>query len=162
MKRSPIRRKKVSLRKSGFKKKKKTKEKKASERVWELCRQIVWLRDGEKCVHCGGRRGELNEKGSTIVLNAHHWITHDVRSQESRYMFDNLVSLCSSCHLWKWHQGSDMRVLRSIQEHMGQFMDGERYNEIMEMAGKGRVKRVLQDYLDLETEFKEMLAEGGE
>ena len=53
-----------------------------------------------------------------------------------------------------------MRVLHSIQDHMGQFMDSDRYNEIMEMAGKGRVKRVLQDYLDLETEFKEMLAEG--
>jgi len=175
MKRSPMKRgtkglkrsafkTKVSIdtkgKKSGFKRKKKTPIRVAADRVWDLCRQIVWNRDGSTCVHCRGVRGEINEKGNTIVVNAHHWIVHDVASQESRYEFDNLVTLCSNCHLWKWHQKSDMRVFESIQTHMGQFMDRERYYQIMQMAGKGRVKRVLQDYLDLEVEFKEMLIQG--
>ena len=141
------------MKRSGFKKKKKTPEKKAAERVWDLCRQIVILRDGGKCVHC-------HKTSEEVILHVHHYIVHDVASQESRFLFDNLVTLCSKDHLWGWHQQNKMDILESIMDHMGQFVDRERYLEILNMAGKGRVKRCLQDYLDLEIEFKEILAEG--
>lgn len=55
-----------------------------------LCRQVVFQRDGGKCIRCGKEQ------------NA-QWAHVDSRRYRStRWLPDNSMVLCAGCHLW-WH-----------------------------------------------------------
>jgi 5-methylcytosine-specific restriction endonuclease McrA len=64
----------------------------------EIAKQIAKLRDDFVCQKCGRRKPEVQIQGAHILTEKGHGILAADP--------DNIVALCSSCHMWatdSWH-----------------------------------------------------------
>jgi len=61
---------------------------------FRLWREAVFARDNWQCQRCGTRSGN----GKTIVLHPHH-ILNFAEYLELRFVIDNGITLCKSCHM---------------------------------------------------------------
>jgi hypothetical protein len=75
------------------KKKEKTPEAKAREKLWELCKQIVRLKYGNTCYTCGAK----NLEGSN--WHTGHFIPSATCGAFLRYNIDNLRPQCFRCNM---------------------------------------------------------------
>jgi hypothetical protein len=73
--------------------KKKTPTEKAKEKLWELCKQVVRKRDGDKCISC--------EKFGLVGSNQHtgHFIPSSTCGAYLRYYLKNLFVQCYNCNI---------------------------------------------------------------
>jgi len=115
----------------------KSKFKKAKERVWQLCRQIIKLRDYNTCQKCG----KLSEN-----LDVSHVIPKS-RSGYLRYDLKNLKLLCRGCHLYWWHKD----ILAANEWFKNMFP--ERYKYLKEHDNKYK-KWTIDDLKELENSLK--------
>lgn len=56
----------------------------------KLCRQVIFKRDGYRCLRCGS------------VKNLQWCHVHSRRFKATRWAEWNLMTLCAGCHFW-WH-----------------------------------------------------------
>lgn len=94
-----------------------------AHRLWSLA---VRARDG-KCVLCQNRE----------TLQAHHWIVHARGSLQVRFIPENGVTLCYTCHIYKVHGRGDADLMDRIRDYMvPRFLSPERYEEIKRLGNK--------------------------
>lgn len=99
---------KTPMARSGFMRKRKPFEPKNGPSVQtldDLCREVVFLRDGYACQKCGWRCElvTLSPKGK-IQAGKLQWCHIFSRQYHSvRWDPDNSLALCSGCHLWQHH-----------------------------------------------------------
>lgn len=70
--------------------------------ITKKVKDIVWERDGEKCIVCGSRYAMPNS----------HFIR---RSQNGKGIPENIVTMCQSCHR-KYDQGSERTEMEQFVE----------------------------------------------
>lgn len=83
MKRTPLR--KVSV----------TPVAKLKKKLWQLCREIIFIQHGSDCYTCT----TINLSGSNRHLG--HFISSSVCSAELRYSLDNLRPQCYACNIFR-------------------------------------------------------------
>jgi len=64
-------------------------------KTWSLA---VRERDGNKCIFCGAKSGDINKNNKGIVLNAHHCLSRDIRNSPLKFDIRNGVTLCPEHH----------------------------------------------------------------
>jgi 5-methylcytosine-specific restriction endonuclease McrA len=79
----------------------KTKRAKACD-ITKKVKDIVWERDGHRCIVCG----------SIYAMPNSHFIR---RSQNGKGIEENIVSMCQSCHR-KYDQGSERTEMEQFVE----------------------------------------------
>jgi len=85
-----------------------------------LCRKIVFIRDGHRCVRCSRTQGDFYQSGNPVVLQWSHLVR---RAQSERLVCEprNSVVHCSACHKWWETQDKLMTVAWFVgqygQEH---------------------------------------------
>lgn len=79
----------------------KTKRAKACD-ISKKVKDIVWERDGQRCIVCG----------SIYAMPNSHFIR---RSQNGKGIAENIVSMCQSCHR-KYDQGSERTEMEQFVE----------------------------------------------
>lgn len=78
-----------------------SKVKKALHDDWAL---RVKIRDGHKCLLCGG----------TELLTAHHWYFTSQRGHAARYCVDNGATLCFTCHMREVHENPGYATINAV------------------------------------------------
>ena len=81
---------------------KKSKRAKACD-IPKKVKDLVWERDGQRCIICGSRYAFPNS----------HFIR---RSQGGLGIPENIVSMCNRCHMM-YDQGSDRRAIEAFTEN---------------------------------------------
>ena len=79
----------------------KTKRAKACD-ISKKVKDIVWERDGGKCIICG----------SIYAMPNSHFVR---RSQGGKGIPENIVTMCQRCHMM-YDQGSDRRAIEAFTE----------------------------------------------
>ena len=69
---------------------------------WSEAKRDTLLRDGERCIQCGSRGGQRR-------LHVHH-IDGSGRSDNENNSLDNLLTLCSRCHVRLHHEVDQRRI----------------------------------------------------
>lgn len=64
------------------------------KKLWDLCREYVFLRDKSKCQHCGRKVSGRSRQPSHVIPKS--------RSKVLRWDYHNVKTLCGGCHIW-WH-----------------------------------------------------------
>lgn len=118
--------------------------------IHTLWSKLVRRRDGA-CVLCG-------VSASQKQLYAHHWIVHAAGSIYTRFILNNGVALCYSCHIFKVHSRGDAGTLDEIREYMRRFMRDWEYDEINK-RGHQPNEVTLEDLEAKMKYFKEQLGE---
>ena len=80
-----------------------SKVKKALHDDWAL---RVKIRDGHKCLLCGG----------TELLTAHHWYFTSQRGHAARYCVDNGATLCFTCHIREVHENPGYATVNAVRK----------------------------------------------
>lgn len=89
--------------------KKKKKEKKAKQkklqsiptirhRLHRLWSEIVRGRASYKCELCGMAKGEINKNGKETKIDAHHFLSKEIKDCPLKFDIMNSVSVCTFCH----------------------------------------------------------------
>ncbi len=86
----------------------------AIKKLDDLCRDIIWHRDGSKCRWCGVILDRANREG-----NVHH-ICPKKRGYHVRWELDNLILFCAKCH-FRWH--SDPTSILWLEENDPEIID---------------------------------------
>lgn len=86
-----------------MKKKKEKKKKlehipKINRRLFKLWSEFVRSRVGFSCEYCGIKRGDINENGVKIKVDAHHLMNRNVKDCPLKWAPENGISLCPRCH----------------------------------------------------------------
>lgn len=90
MKRSP-----PPKRRTPLKKKATDSVSKLRQKLWQLCREIIFKRYGNDCFTCAAR----NLNGSNRQCG--HFIPSSVCSAAMRYDLENLRPQCAACNIWR-------------------------------------------------------------
>ena len=120
------------------------------KRDWALCRAIVILRDEGICIVCN----TANPKGG---IHVHHWLLNAGACERSRYLIENLVSLCKWCHEVRVHIQGDPKTIYRIYSYMGRFIPAKGISVIRAMRYRPAIQRRLEDYLELEIQLGDVL-----
>ena len=86
-----------NTKKTPKKTKKITKQKKISifkRKILSTWSLAVRERDKHKCIYCNAEHKSLNKNGKTIILNAHHLLSKDIKNSPLKYDIRNGVTLC--------------------------------------------------------------------
>jgi hypothetical protein len=82
----------------------------------KLARQIVMIRDGFRCRRCN--KGIRGDKANRLILQSHH-IRPKGSSPALRWELDNLLCVCSWCHMFFFHSRDPYEVAQWYLEHLG-------------------------------------------
>lgn len=89
------------------------------QRLTDLSRKIVLLRDGNRCRRCHNAQ----RPGRLGALQAAH-IFPKGKFPGMQFDMDNILTLCGRCHLFWWHK-NPIEAMNWIVETMGRdFLDG--------------------------------------
>lgn len=129
-----------------LKRKIKTPEAKAKERLWELCKLLTRTRYGNICYTCG-------EPGlSGVNWHTGHFIASSVGGAYLRYDLRNLRPQCQKCNVF--HHGNAAIYYRNMVEREGQAYVDELF------ADRNRiVKADLKFYLELIERYTQLANE---
>jgi hypothetical protein len=99
------------MKKTKLKRRSKSPLAKLKEKLWQLCRKVVFTKYGTRCFTCG--RGPL--EGSNLQLG--HFIASSLSSVEMRYEVEgNLKPQCYMCNIN--HSGNTLQFRRNlIRDH---------------------------------------------
>ena len=122
----------------------KTERKKLTDKLDKVCREIVRLRDDNRCQHCNN---------SVVKSNAHcsHVIPKS-RGNALRWDLINLKLLCFHCHINWWHKDP----MEAYEWFARTFPARYRYLEARRYTS---VKFTIQDLKDLHEKLKQKLEE---
>ena len=121
------------------KRKKKTPRQKLEERLWNLCRRYIRLRDGNTCQKCGKRVSGSNSHTSHVIPKSNGNIL--------KYDDINLKVLCSFCHRRWWHKNP------LEADAWFKWMFPSRYEYVMEQ--KGEYLKLTVEYLEEKIDWYE-------